>query len=315
MRLLLCALAVFVVLLFVAVDRPADAAGLHVRWMIDYEGRKPVMFTYVDPAGQRENFWYVVYTLTNNGEIDAPLNVDLTIRDDRGRYYHMGFYPQVEEQIIAKEEHLTGLAKPLQSERIRNYKDKRRYMSSSEQRALTTLKVGESLQGIAVFSGVSLGVKQMDVLVAALINPVKYRTRRATTPEEEADRFELEPKIYRLTYRREGASLYPQFDAVEFVRKDWIVKNLGILSDKETIGTLVEALSNQDPTIRKAASDLLANLLEDRKGYNGDADVESNRGAILLWREWWSRNRHKLQFDDASGTFKLMEAAPAGGSN
>lgn len=306
MRLLKVGLAALVALMFV-LDGVSSGTGLYVRWFIDYEGQKPDMFTYVDAAGNRENFWYVTYTLTNNGEIDAPLNVDLTLRDERARYYHMGFYPQVEAQIIASVEHLTGLAKPIQEERVAALKAQGRYMSASEQRAKGTLKVKESLHGIAVFAGVALDLKNIDVLVLSLINPVKYRTRKAATPEEEKDLFELEPKIYKWSYVRGGHSLYPQFDSVEYTRKEWIVKRLGILSDKETIGVLIDALDNQDATIRKAAGDLLNDLVHDRKGFNAEGSVEENKAAILLWREWWSRTRHKLMFDDATGSFVVKE--------
>ncbi len=318
MRLLKCGIAVLVALLgFVAWQQPSAGAGLHVRWTLDYEGLKPSMFTYVDAAGGRENFWYVVYTVTNNGEIDSPLHVDLTVRDEKARYYHAGYFPQVEAQIIAHEEHLTGLAKPIQEERVNAFRGRRRYLSASNQRDVGSLKVGESLQGIAVFAGVDLTVKNLDVLVLGLINPVKYRLRKAATPEEESDRFELESKILKLQYKRTGYSLYTQFDYVEFVRKEWVVKLLGVLSDKETIGTLVAALDNADATIRKCASDLLGNLVGDpsRKGFDPEGTIEANKPAILLWREWWSRNRHKLYFDDNTGTFLMKEPAAAGGSN
>lgn len=312
MRSLKLGLAAIVALLFVLPGH-SQAAGLHVRWFIDYEGNKPSMFTYVDSSGTRENYWYVTYTLKNNGEIDAPLNTDFTLRDERSRYYHMGYNPLVVSQIIAQLEHLTGLSKPVREERIAALKSARRYLDSSEQRGLGALKPGESLQGIAVFPQVALGIKDIDVLVLGLINPSKYRTRKAATPEEEKDLFELEPQIYKWTYRRTGASLYPQFDYVEYVRKEWIVKRLGTVSDKATIGVLIDALSNEDATIRKSASDLLWNLLSDRKGFDPEGTVEANRPAILLWREWWSRNQHKIRFDDATGSF-VVEGAPTQGS-
>jgi hypothetical protein len=61
-------------------------AQVHERWKLDYSHEKPVMFTYRHPGGELENFWYVIYTVTNNHpEKTLPLLLDVTMYVETGR--------------------------------------------------------------------------------------------------------------------------------------------------------------------------------------------------------------------------------------
>src|SRR5262245_12739766 len=54
-------------------------AQVHERWKLDYSHETPTLFTYRYPTGEFENFWYVIYTVTNNNERTVPLILDGTM--------------------------------------------------------------------------------------------------------------------------------------------------------------------------------------------------------------------------------------------
>src|SRR5262245_14547480 len=57
----------------------------HERWKLDYSQEKPTLFTYRHPTGELESFWYVHYTVTNNGTKNVPNVIDLTMYIETGR--------------------------------------------------------------------------------------------------------------------------------------------------------------------------------------------------------------------------------------
>lgn len=287
------------------------SAEVKRRWRLDLECDKPDMITYEDAAGGRENFWFVTYRVTNPLDQEVPLGIDLTFRTEKDRFYHNGFFPAVEEQIIAKLEHLTGLSTGMRRERVKEMKAAGRYLDASDQRARKTIKPKETFLGLAVFSGVDRDLSTIDILVAGLMDPVKYRTDKPKDEEDAKKRYAYENKVLKFSYKRANEREYVQFDPIEFVRKDWIVTVLGTVGDLDTIRILIDALENNDPTIRKAAIGLLGNMLKlkENLGYNGDKSIEENKEAILNWKEWWSRNQAKLVFNAEKGTFELKEPA------
>ncbi|MBI3268327.1 MAG: HEAT repeat domain-containing protein [Planctomycetes bacterium] len=282
-------------------------ADVKRRWRLDFECEKPDLITYEGEGGDREDFWFVVYKVTNPTDQDVPLIIDLTLRTDKDRYSHNGYFPGPEEQIVAKLEHLVGLSAGLRHERLKEMKAAGRHLNTSDQRAKKFLKPKESFQGIAVFANVDRDLRTIDLLVAGLMDPVKYRTGKPKDEEDAKRKYAYENQILKFSYKRANERYYVQFDPIQFVRKDWIVKVLGTVGDLDTVRILIEALENNDPTIRKAAIGLLSNMLKQTYNFDGDKSVEENMGAILSWKEWWSRNQHKLVFNAEKGIFEVVE--------
>ncbi|MBI5368990.1 MAG: hypothetical protein HZA54_18285 [Planctomycetes bacterium] len=284
------------------------SAEVKRRWRLDLECDKPDMITYEDAAGGCENFWFITYRVTNPMDEDVPLNIDITVKTEREHYFHNGYFPQVEEQIIAKLEHLVGLSVGLRRERIKEMKAAARYLDASDQRAKKVLKAKDSFHGIAVFAGVDRDFRTLDVLVAGLYDPIRYRTEKPKDDEDAKRKYAFENRILKFAFKRANERYYVQFDPIHFVRKDWIVQILGTVGDVDTIRILVEALENNDATIRKAAIGLLSNMLSKQTfDFDGDKSVEENRPAILKWREFWARNQHKLVFSPEKGVFEVVE--------
>ena len=53
----------------------AEAQTRH-RWSLEYEQEKPRIYTYRDPMGRLENYWYFTYTVRNGGPEVVPLILD-----------------------------------------------------------------------------------------------------------------------------------------------------------------------------------------------------------------------------------------------
>ena len=64
-------------------------ADVKKRWELSFDHERPEHFTYRSPLGAAKNFWYLVYTVTNNTPQACPLNVDVSLHVD-GRNWQQG---------------------------------------------------------------------------------------------------------------------------------------------------------------------------------------------------------------------------------
>lgn len=59
------------------------------RWRLQWSNEKPTIHTYRSPTDRYENYWYVIYTIENNGEMNnqeiAPLIFDVMLYTESGK--------------------------------------------------------------------------------------------------------------------------------------------------------------------------------------------------------------------------------------
>lgn len=305
-RAFVTAFAAAVALLTSVLD---TAAEVRQRWALDLDNQKPNTFTYRYKSGKATNVWYVVYTVKNTTEVEAPLVLDFFMRTDRGKVVHQGWYPHIVAQIVRR---LEGLASEDLDAQVEKLQGEGKYLDMSKVRQKGTLAPGQEFTGIALFEGVPWGFKTLELLTTGLADPVRLKEHKLGESEEEAKiKYEFENRVLRALYTHEGDEFYAQFDVIEFLKRDWITISLGAIGDRRTLDLLVEALSLDDEVARRSADDLLQKLTgQTTFGYDGSKSPAENEEAIRNWRSWVNQNKYNLVWDEASMKFVPKNPQP-----
>jgi hypothetical protein len=69
------------------------------KWTIDFQFERPEPIVVTGPTGQKEIYWYMVYTVTNNTGGDRFFAPAFTLYGDNGVLRRAGIYPNVYETI------------------------------------------------------------------------------------------------------------------------------------------------------------------------------------------------------------------------
>lgn len=280
------------------------------RWELEFTNKTPELFTCADPLGKKKNYWYMVYTLTNNTDKDIGLSIDICIKTDRGKYHQDTYHPLITDEIIMQEEKLTGLALGLRKERVEELKKASRYLDCKELRERGKIRPEETLGCVAVFKALDPRTRQIEVMVGGLFDVVKHKFESPPAEGgtlEEKTIYEYECRIWKITYHCWGDEFQPHLKSLQKGKKEWVIRNYGPIGDKETLHHLIEALEDKNPLIHWAAWWLLRRMTDETFEYNPAKEPEENKKAITRWKEWWFRNSDKLIYDMTLNKFKIKE--------
>lgn len=256
------------------------------RWELDFKHERPEHYTYTSPMGATSNYWYFVYTVTNNTPQAVPLIVDVALHVDKRNYQESGFYPVEEMAIIAHADRMEGYNAGIQREMIEDFKKRRKYLNDADLRKISMLQPGESVHCLAMFKDMEYRYNDVEVLVSGLVDPVSYKWEReaGSFTSSSAIHLRYENKVFRLTYGREGDQFQSFRRGLELRKHDWIVVGVNPAVTKEDVGELVHALTHDDPLVRRIARDLLQRYTLaprsdiDLRGLDTDAKVAMLQG-------------------------------------
>ncbi len=239
----------------------AGVAGADVkkRWELTFDHERPEHYTYRTPLGEESNFWYFVYTVTNNTPQACPLIVDVALHVDGRNWQQPGFYPVEENSIIAEADRMGGYSTGIQKELIEDFKKRRKYLNKGDQRKVGVLQPGESVHCLAIFQDKGYRYNDVEVMVSGLVDPVTFKSERPEGKSTAESKIYLryENSVFRLTYGRDGDQFYSFQRGLELKKHDWVVVGVNPAVSKTDIAELVSAMTNDDPLIRRVAQDLL----------------------------------------------------------
>ncbi len=344
------------------------------RWKLDFEHEKPIIYTYRNPLERLENFWYVIYTVTNNTDEVVPLTVDPmlytetgkdlqhdqrkvdpsptkeTLDDARryealkfGRFHSNVIVPQeVEYKIIEYHAKIGNRSPGIVRESIEAFKKgfeedptapdvrgkwragDRLYLNPREMRQQRHIKPGQRLHCIAIFRNVDSRARIIELHVSGLWDVV-----RVDGYETEDVKLHYENKVWKVSYSRPADEFEIEKDFLSKTRQEWVIKAIGPVASKETLGTLVDAMlarlkleerwKSGDVGPEDAAKEQKLEQLTPHDiaigariirlasgkdfGYDSEKLVVDNRAAIWRIHEWWVTNKTKLVFNEATGRF------------
>jgi hypothetical protein len=321
---ILLTVAIFVPFLF-AQANSGSKANVHQRWMLEFANNLPNVFTYVTPSDKRENYWYMVYTITNPTDDKINLGVDICVRaiidkenidkekpvKDTDKYYQDAIHPFIEDGIIIAEEKLAGLNQTLQADRIKELKRKLNYLNCKELRDKKEILPKETIKCLAVFNEFDPKSVRFEVMVGGLFDVIKWRFDSDPPPNPTGNSasekivYGYECKIRKVIYDCPGDEFWDQTRALEEVRKEWLIRDYGPFGDKKGLESMMESLSDPNPLLRWTGWYLLHNLTGLDFKYNPVKTIEDNKASLERWREWWHRNKENLFYNSAINRFEV----------
>lgn len=312
---------VIIVLLVPVILFSADSGSniktkVRPRWMLEFSNDLPKMFTYNSPRNEKENYWYLVYQITNSTDDNIRLGIDICVKavidknkTERDIYYQDAIHPIIEDGIIIAEEKLFGLNLGLQKERIKELKKQLKYLNCKELLDKKEIKPNETIKGIAVFSEFDRRIIMLEVMAGGLVDMVKWRYEKppdfASNIPAERIVYEYESKIRRIIYECPGSDLLVQDKPLNEVKKEWLVRNYGPIGDKNGIEIMIESLKDTNPLIRWTGWYLLDTLTNLSFNYKPEDKPEDSQKSIDLYREWWSRNKDNVIYNSVLNKFEI----------
>lgn len=308
MRRIILFTVIFLILYFLS---PLKALPeVKKRWELDFTNDPPKVFTYTTPGGKKINYWYMIYTITNDTRDNIRLGIDISIKADTGEYYQDMFFPIVEDGMIALEEKLVGLGIGIQKERIKELKKELKYINCKELRDKNEIKAGETIKCIAAFKEVNRRANEIEVMIGGLVDVIKRRfdppPMREGTVEDRL-LYEYECKIWKIIYHLPGDEFYDPNKPIREIKKDWVIRNYGPIGSKKTLEVLIESLSEENPLLRWIGWWLLKKLTGNEFKYNPAKSPDENKKSIDRWHEWWSRNKEYLEYNLNLNMFEVKK--------
>lgn len=341
MRLPLFRIAAGIILMSLFSGAAYGYIKLKKRWTIDFRHESLKIFTDIDPIGSRKNYYYIIYTLENKSEETIPLNLDVCLKTDlnhpdltaggykpRVKYYQDSLLPNTESNIIFTEEKLLGLPLGVRKDRVNELKKKMVYLNLRELRAKKEIMPSEKITAIAIFENVDPRARLYEVMVGGLVDMVKRRypgesqldevknshierdlqeARAGRTPT-----YEYENRIRKISYICEGDEFNKQSKPLSeiVITPKWIIRNYGPIGEKNMLNTLIDALTDENPSIRSSSFYLLLRLTGLSFNYDPEkeASYEDTLKSFKLWKEWWYRNMEKLAYNKALNQFEIKKS-------
>ncbi len=204
----------------------------------------------------------------------------------------------------------------------------RLYLNPRELRQQRFIKPGQKLHAVAIFKNVDPRARILEMHVSGLWDVV-----RVDGYEPEDLKLHYENKVLKVVYEFKGDEFERERDVLAQTKREWVVKAIGPVASKETLGTLIDTLLNrlkleerwsggdQKPE-ESAAEKKLEQLtpldmaicarvirLASGKdfGYDTEKMVLENKAAVWRIHEWWVTNRSRLVFNEATGRFELKD--------
>jgi len=259
-----------------------QAQVVHDRWKLDYSHEKPTLFTYRYPNGELENFWYVYYTVTNNGPKAVPLIIDVTMYVETGRDLQSDLRKvdtetarnaagdpsknedlkfgtfisnivqaeAVEYKIIEFHQKLGNRSPGIIRESIEALKkgeekkdSARYYLNPREMREQKLIAAGQKLTGLAIFRGVDPRAQVIEIQVSGLWDVLRIESILGENEELEDVKLHYENRVYKHTYWFPGDAFHRERDVLTLLRQPtWVIKAIGPVASKSTIENLVNSM-------------------------------------------------------------------------
>ncbi|KAF0239746.1 MAG: hypothetical protein FD180_5185 [Planctomycetota bacterium] len=245
---------------FLAMFAGVGRADVKKRWELDFDHERPEHYTFRSPMGHQKTYWYVVWRVTNNTPQACPLIVDVSLHVDGRNWQTAGFYPVEENAIIAEADRMGGYSVGIQKELIEDFKKRRKYLNKGDMRKVGVLQAGESVHCLSIFEDKGYRYNDVEVMVSGLVDPVTYKwIDRGEGKQTSSSNIHLqyENRVFRLTYNRDGDQFFSFRRGLTLTKHDWVVVGINPAVTKSDIASLVSAMTNDDPLIRRVAQDLL----------------------------------------------------------
>ncbi|MBI2901445.1 MAG: hypothetical protein HYY17_14770 [Planctomycetes bacterium] len=215
-------------------------------------------------------------------------------------------------------------------------KGDRLFLNSREIRDQKFIRPGQRLGGIAVFKNVNPRAQVLELQVSGLIDIIKVEAYDAKELDDNPDlampRIAYENRVLKMRYEFKGDEHSRMEDAVAFKSREWVVKRLGPVADKETLQALVDtmvavlrrekewkeqgkkpeevdALRHKDGI---GAMDLriMAQAIRlatgKEFGYDAAKEILENEAAIWRIHEWWVTNKSRLAYNEITNRYEVV---------
>ena len=176
------------------------------RWTLDFRFDQPEPIVVTTPGGEKEVYWYLVYTVTNLSGEDHPLIPTFTLYPDTTAVQRAGIYPTVFEAIKKTR--------------------KIRFLENAVQ-MIGKILTGEdnARTGAAIFAPIDRKTKRFTLFVEGLSGEYIERPARAKEIEPghlaEGDKLVRLRKTLALEYQLAGDQWWLNLDQPVFVSKKW----------------------------------------------------------------------------------------------
>jgi len=176
------------------------------RWTLDFRFDQPEPIVVTTPGGEKEVYWYLVYTVTNRSGEDHPLVPAFTLYSDTTTVQRAGIYPTVFEAI----------------KKIR----KIRFLENAVQ-MIGKILTGEdnARTGVAIFAPLDRKTDRFILFVEGLSGEFVERPDRSKKVEPghlaEGDKLVRLRKTLALEYQLAGDQWWLNLDQPVFVSKKW----------------------------------------------------------------------------------------------
>jgi hypothetical protein len=264
-----------------------------------------------------------------------------------GRFYSNVLIPQdVEYAIIAYHSKIGNRSPGIVAESIEEFKKgfpedpqkpdvagmwkkgDRLYLNSREMRQQRFIRPGQKLHGIAVFKNVDPRARILEMHVSGLWDVI-----RMDGYEPEDLKLHYENKVLKVSYDFKGDEFERERDVLVQTKREWVIKAIGPVAAKETMGTMVDTLLGRLKLEERWAggTEKPEDVEKEKKfeqltpldmaicsrvirlgsgkdfGYDVDKSVLENKAAVWRIHEWWVTNRTKLVFNEATGRFEIRD--------
>ncbi len=208
------------------------------------------------------------------------------------------------------------------------HKGDRWYLNPREMRMQKHIKPGQKLMGMAIFRDVDPRARRIEVHVSGL-----YDIFRIEQYTEDETKLVYENRVLKKVYEYPGDEFEREKDVLYERKSEWVIKPIGPVASKETLGALVMSLVNRlkmeeewekqqvpAPDRDKARAKENLNSLDMNIagrivqqatgvnfGYDTDKTTLENQAAIWRIHEWWLKWKSKLVFNEATGRFAVND--------
>ncbi len=214
-------------------------------------------------------------------------------------------------------------------------KGDRLFLNPKEIREQRFIRPGQRLGGIAIFQNVNPRAQSVELQVSGLVDIIKVERPSAKETEEDPDlalpKIVYENQVLKLRYEFMGDEYNRMEDVVVFQSREWVVKRLGPVADKETlqllVDTMVNALQRERDWREQGKTAEEVDVLRTKEGigafdlriiaqsvrlatgkefgYDSSKGILENEAAIWRIHEWWLTNKSKLVYNEATNRYDV----------
>ncbi|GEM_PF-1914510 len=214
-------------------------------------------------------------------------------------------------------------------------KGDRLFLNPREIREQKYIRPGQRIGGIAVFKNVSASAQRLELQVSGLVDILKLEPYSKKDLDESPDlalpQIVYENLVLKLKYEFKGDEHHRAQDIVVFKSREWVVKRLGPIADKEILQNLVDTMVE---TLRRekewkeqgkkpeevealrakhhiGAQDLriMAQTIRlatgKEFGYDPTKEILENEASVWRIHEWWVTNKSRLAYNEVTNRYEI----------